>query len=406
MLLVGALGSLAATLLAGHVTSRLGGALVLRGTAGGLALGYVAIGLATVTGSVALLVLGVVLQGASFAFVNVTINVESAGVERRLGRTVLPQLHAMFSIGAVLGAGVAAAASHLGAAVLGQLLVAGAVGLLVQLACVPGIVHDTRRSAPRSGGVGAPPAPVTVDAPGGQGRGEGSTTAPVRDGAAVRVGAVRAALGAWCEPRTMLLGLIVFAAALSEGSANQWIPLAVVDAFASPEALGASTLTAFTVAMTIVRLLGSRLLDTFGRVAVLRVSGLVSIAGLALFVLAPVQPVAFVGAALWGAGAALAVPVTIAAAADDPARAATRVAVVTAFTSVARLVAPPVIGALGELVGIREALAVIALGLVVSVLLAGQARAVPATDPTDPTVPPTAALPGPVPNRGAHAPVR
>lgn len=363
VLLVGALGALGATLVAGYLTSRFGGGLVLRATAVGQALAYAAIGVSTVTASVWLLVLGVTVQGASFALVNVTINVESAGVERRLGRTVMPQLHAMFSIGAVGGAGLAAALSHLGVPVVVHLVAAGAVGLVVQLACVTGIVHDTRPAARDL-------APAVAVAPGPQ----ASDPSPGPRNVPAPVGAGRAALSAWTERRTVLLGIVVFAAALSEGSANQWIPLAVVDSFASPEALGASTLTGFTIAMTLVRLGGSRLLDRFGRVAVLRASGLVSLAGLGLFVLAPTWPVALAGVVLWGAGAALVVPVTIAAASDDPLRAATRVAVVTAFTSIARLVAPPVVGALGELVGIREALAVIALGLVASVVLSREAR--------------------------------
>src|SRR5690606_36097428 len=100
----------------------------------------------------------------------------------------------------------------------------------------------------------------------------------------------------------------------------------------------------------------------------------VSLAGLALFVLAPSMPLALAGVAMWGMGAALAYPVTLAAASDDPVRAAARVSVVMAFASVARLSAPPVIGALGDVVGIREALAVVGAGLVIAVLVAGQAR--------------------------------
>lgn len=368
VLLVGAAGSLAMTLLAGFLTTRFGGAAVLRATAVVMALGYLAIGLSGVVGSVPVLVVGVTLQGAGFALVNVTVNVEAAGVERRLGRNVIAQFHAMFSIGAVAGAGVAAAASHLGIGVATQLAVAAVLGMTVQLACVGGIVHDTRLR-PQPSGAHVDPGPDAAEP--GPDADDAPHAAPRAGGLG---GAARTALAAWADRRTILLGLVVFAAALSEGSANQWIPLAVVDSFAAPEAVGASVLTAFTVAMTVLRLLGARLLDAFGRVTVLRASGLVSLLGLALFVVAPSLPVALTGAVLWGAGAALVVPVTIAAASDDPLRAASRVAVVTAFTSIARLVAPPAIGALGNLVGIREALAVIALGLVVSVVLAREAR--------------------------------
>ena len=343
VLLVASLGTLASTLSAGYVNARFGGAAVMRVSAVVQALGYGLIGLSTVVGSVALLVLGVMLQGVAFAPVNVTINVEAAGVERRLGRSVMPQFHAMFSIGAVAGAGFGAAASALGVSVAAQLGSVALLAAVVQLACVRGLVEDTRLDRSR---------------PAHERRG----------------GAARASLRVWGEKRTLLLGVVVFAAALSEGSANQWIPLAVVDGFRSPEAVGATVLTVFTASMTVVRLVGTRLLDRFGRVWVLRASGTAAFTGLLLFVLAPSFSLAVVGVSLWGLGAALAYPVTLAAASDDPVRAAARVSVVTAFASVARLCAPPAIGRLGEAWGIRQALVIIAGGLVLSVLLAYQAR--------------------------------
>lgn len=354
VLLLASLGTLASTLAAGYLTARFGGHAVLRVAAVVQGLGYAGIGLSTQTGSVATLVLGVMLQGMAFAPVNVAINVEASGLERRLGRAVMPQFHAMFSVGAVLGAGLGAALSRAGVSVLAQMLGAAVLATLVQLACVRDVVHDTSREAARARGV------------------------------AHRGSAARESARAWTERRTLLLGLVVFAAALSEGSANQWIPLGVVDGFSVTEAVGATVLTVFTAAMTLVRLGGTRLLDRLGRVTVLRTSGTTALLGLLLFVLAPSLPLAVLGVAMWGCGAALAYPTTLAAASDDPVRAAARVSVVTAFASVARLCAPPVVGALGELVGVRHALGVIALGLVLSILFAHQARreTVPAPAPS------------------------
>lgn len=394
VLLVASLGTLAMTLTAGYVNARFGGALVMRVAAVVQAIGYTSIGLSTVVGSVSLLVLGVTLQGAAFAPVNVTINVESASVERRLGRSVMPQFHALFSIGAVVGAGFGAAASHLGVSVFAQFSFVAVLSAIVQLACVRGIVYDTRLHR-----VVAEPVPELAGSATGAGLDPHAPTPPSASSAqrsasrAHAGGAARAALSAWTERRTLLLGLIVFAAALSEGTANQWIPLAVVDGFGTLEAVGATVLAVFTASMTVVRLLGTRLLDRFGRVTVLRTSGIVSLVGLLLFVLAPSMPLAVVGVSLWGVGAALAYPITVAAASDDPVRAAARVSVVTAFASVARLCAPPVIGALGEIVGIREALAVIGAGLIVSVLVARQARRERPADDDAPSAPDTVAAP-------------
>jgi hypothetical protein len=105
-------------------------------------------------------------------------------------------------------------------------------------------------------------------------------------------------------------------------------------------------------------------------VTVLRASGIASVTGLVVFALAPTATLAGVGIVLWGAGAALAVPVGIAAASDDPVRAAGRVAVVSAFASIASLVAPSVIGLAAEQVGARRALLVVVVTMLVSLAVA------------------------------------
>ncbi len=107
---------------------------------------------------------------------------------------------------------------------------------------------------------------------------------------------------------------------------------------------------------------------------VLRVSGVASIVGLALFGAAPSFVLAVVGVALWGAGAALAYPIGIAAASDDPLKAPSRVSVVSAFSSTASIAAPPLLGFAAEHLTTRYALTLIVVGLVVSVLLSAQAR--------------------------------
>ena len=112
----------------------------------------------------------------------------------------------------------------------------------------------------------------------------------------------------------------------------------------------------------------------------LRVSGTVSIVGLLLFGFAPSFALAGVGIVLWGFGAALAVPVGIAAASDDPMRAAGRVAVVSSFASVASIAAPPLLGIAAASTGARHALVLIAVAMVASVLLAAQRRPGPAVD--------------------------
>ncbi len=75
-----------------------------------------------------------------------------------------------------------------------------------------------------------------------------------------------------------------------------------------------------------------------------------------------------------GLGASLGFPVGMSAGADDPARAAARVSVVSTIGYTAFLAGPPVLGFLADQVGILESLLVVAVLLVPTTLLVSVAR--------------------------------
>jgi MFS family permease len=103
------------------------------------------------------------------------------------------------------------------------------------------------------------------------------------------------------------------------------------------------------------------------------VSALVSAAGIALVVFADDLVVAACAVVLWGLGAALGFPVTLSAAgdSDDP---TTTVGAVATAGYVAFLVGPPLLGFLGEEVGIRYALIVVLVVVALASLLTSAAR--------------------------------
>lgn len=183
---------------------------------------------------------------------------------------------------------------------------------------------------------------------------------------------------AWLEPRTLLIGLVVLAAALTEGAGNDWLSLAVVDGFDRTDEIGALSFGIFVAAMTLMRFLGTGLLDRFGRVAVLRLCAGLALVGLLVFGLVPASMLwlALVGAVLWGMGAALGFPVGMSAASDDPLRAAARVSVVSTIGYTAFLAGPPLLGLLAEHVGYRHALLAIAVPIVIGLLVVNAAAPV------------------------------
>ena len=81
----------------GTAVGVLGGAITL-----GIGLGLTALGLAG--GAVAPAAGGLVLVGLGIGVWDVSMNVEGADVERRLDRSLMPRLHAAFSLGTVAGA--------------------------------------------------------------------------------------------------------------------------------------------------------------------------------------------------------------------------------------------------------------------------------------------------------------
>ena len=89
MLLIGSLGALLTVTFAGMVVQRFGSRTSLLLSTAVLAVGYVLMGVGPTVGSVPLLGVGIFLNGVAIALGNVPLNVESARIERAMGRTVI-----------------------------------------------------------------------------------------------------------------------------------------------------------------------------------------------------------------------------------------------------------------------------------------------------------------------------
>ncbi len=354
LLLVGSAGSLIALPLTGTVVHRFGTAPTTRMASLLAVAGLVAALVAVTAGSLGLAAAALFLAMMGIAAWDVSMNLQGTVVERDLGRAIMPRFHAGFSLGAVAGAALGALAAGAG------IPVAWHVSSVVLVAALAVLIL-TRAYLP-----------------------DGEMVESAYEGP--RPGAGRRALAAWSEPRTVLIGLMVLAAALTEGSANDWLALSVVDGFNASDALGAAAFGLFVASMTLMRFAGTRLLDRYGRVPILRLSAGLALVGLLVFGLAPSLPLAVVAIVLWGFGAALGFPVGMSAAADDPVHAAARVSVVSSIGYIAFLAGPPLLGMLADHVGYRTALLTIAIPLVLSLLLAPVAaplRSVDAQAPSD-----------------------
>lgn len=288
---------------------------------------------------------GLVFLGAALGITDVAMNVSGAANERALGRTIMPVFHAFFSFGTMFGAGMGALAEFLGLPIALHLGVIAVILAAAAIAAYRFIQVETVFEA------------------------DGSVVADDDHSRSWR-----GRLSIWRDPRTLLIGLVVLAAAFSEGSANDWLALAMVDGHGFDNTGGALIFGVFVTAMTVARLGGVFLLDRFGRVAVLRASFLLAASGLIIIIFVPNPVAAIIGVTAWGLGSALGFPVGMSAAADDPKTAAARVSAVATIGYFAFLVGPPVIGILGQQVGLLGALLTVLVLCALGSLVASAAR--------------------------------
>lgn len=327
-------GSMCGILLSGFLVGRLGTRPV---STLGMCLVVAALlvmALGVVVGQSAVVALGLGLFGFGMGTAEIAINIDGAAVEQITGRPLMHSLHGCFSLGTVCGAILGFGVTSIGLPVEWHLG-------LVAAAAVPAIAFFFRFIPPG--------------------------TARTSGGAAGKTDTALVQDSYWRDPRLLCIGLIVLAVALAEGSANDWLPILMVDEHQYSQAAGSLVFLVFASAMTLGRFAGGYFLVRFGRVSVIRVSALLSATGLALVIFSQNSLLAGAAVVLWGLGTSLGFPVAISAAASSGPNSTGRVKAVTIGGYLAFLVGPPFLGLLGELYGLRGAL-VLVLGCVLLVV--------------------------------------
>ena len=272
----------------------------------------------------------VFLFGLGTSITDVAMNVQGARVERELDNQMMPWFHAMFSFGTVIGALLGAGASVVGMGLHWHFLIVTAV-------LVPATIWAVRQIPDN---------------------GEAETSSD-----AEKKSTRRELAQVWREPRTIAIGVVALGMAFAEGSATDWLALGMTDERGATNASAAIWFMLFTVSMTIGRILGVPLLNRFGRVGILSAASGAAVMGLALLITIDATWVSVVAVVLWGLGASLGFPVAMSAAADDPSKGPVRVSVVATIAYGAFLVGPPLLGALGQAIGILNSLWVV-VGLI------------------------------------------
>ncbi|WP_230352004.1 MFS transporter [Lelliottia sp. WAP21] len=334
------IGSMSGILCSAWLVKRFGTRKVIRITMCCAVFGMLILSLALGLASPLIFALGLTVFGGSFGAAEVAINVEGAAVEKEMNKTVLPMMHGFYSLGTLAGAGVGMALTALGLAANLHILLAALVCIIPVLTGIRAIPDGTGKNTT-----------------------EEHTTA-------------EKGLPFYRDMQLMLIGVVVLAMAFAEGSANDWLPLLMVDGHGFSPTSGSLIYAGFTLGMTVGRFTGGWFIDRYSRVAVVRASALLGGLGIAMIIFIDVDWIAGVSVILWGLGASLGFPLTISAAGDTGPDAPTRVSVVATTGYLAFLVGPPLLGFLGEHYGLRSAMLVV-LGLIIIAALVAKAVAKP-----------------------------
>lgn len=331
-------GSMLGVLLSGAVVARFGARPATKYGLSLIVLSMVVLAIGVALGSQWVTALGLMFFGLGAGTAEIALNVDGADVERLMARPFLHALHGFFSLGTVCGALVGLAMTALNCPVSWHLTGIGVI-------CAALIAIFLR------------------DLPEGIGRESGQ-----------HVGGAQAPAGLWRDRRLLLIGTIVLAMALAEGSANDWLPILMVDEYGFSQASGSLVFLAFASAMTVGRFCGGWFLRHYGRARVIRGCAVLGALGIACVIFSSSAILAGAAVVLWGLGASLGFPVAISAAGDSGPNPAGRVRVVAIAGYIAFLVGPPLLGFIGEHYGLRAALIVV-LGLVALAALAAPAVA-------------------------------
>lgn len=338
--------------------------------------------------------LALLAAGAFDALTDVAQNAHGLRVQRHLGRSVINSFHALWSLGAVLGGAMAAAAIALEMPLRTHLLLSGilfsVVALLARRAALLGRDVDdvagpagaptgpavadgtesTGATADDATAAGTVPGGTTADgtalggtAPGGTAASDAPADATAQR-RAPRGGRTAAVLGA--------LVLIAIAGTLVEDAGNSWATLYLARDLGAASTIAATGFVALVGAQFVGRLLADPLVDRLGQRAVARGGGALIALGMGLALALPSVPGTISGFALAGLGSASLVPSAMAQADALPGlRPGTGLTVVSWLMRLGFLASPPLVGLVADAFGLRVGLLSVPLAGLAVVLLSG-----------------------------------
>lgn len=304
---------------AGRMSDRFGAAPVTRVLGFGCVIA--ALGLPFARSAIELAAL-LFIFGAVMGALDISMNAWAGEIEKALGRPLMNGIHALFSLGAGVGASAGAMAVHADLSIMDHFW-ALAIGL------------------------GVLTLPLTF----------------VRWQSATQKTGERVPVFALPKGALIMVGLLAFAAALGEGAMVDWSGIYLVLAAGVSEATAAWGFAVFSAGMVVMRLAGNFLCERFGVGVVARSAGGVAGLGILTVIFGGQLWLIMIGFALLGLGLSVIFPLAFSRAAHDPhLPPGTALAAVGTLGYGGILLGPVIIGVLGEYTGdLRIAFGLIAV---------------------------------------------
>ena len=323
------------------------------GTARTAAVGSVLLAAAVfVTGSVPVLAVfgaGLFVAGVLDAVVDTAQNAQGLRVQRLAGTSMINSMHALWSVGAVIGGlmGTGAAALHVPFVwhFLTSAVLFAAIAVLAMRWAVPDDPDSHAAAQAES---------VPLDT-------AGLPRLPRGTGAALLA--------------LLPIAMIAMSGVLVEDVGSNWSAVYLRDVLSAPVGMVGLGYVSLVGAQFVGRILGDRLIDALGAVLVTRIGGVLILVGLGAVALAPAPWVALAGFALAGFGCATMVPNAYAAADRAPGlKPGTGLTLVSWCMRIVFVISPPLVGLFADAVGLRTALFVFPFMGVLAFLFAGALR--------------------------------
>ncbi|WP_291379008.1 MFS transporter [Demequina sp.] len=335
----GSLGGITLGLLSGTMLRRFGSARLATIT---LAIQAFVIWGAGVSPVVLLFAALLFVNGALDANTDVAQNAQGMGVQRRMGRSIINGLHAMWSLGAALGGLLG------GAAIALKLSIGMHLGLSSALFLGMAVLARVLMLGPGTG----------VD----RDEVEHAHDAPRRRFRIPRAAAIT----------LVMLGLVAIAGAVAEDAAITWSSIYMAEDLGVDEKLAGYALVSLMALHFVGRLIGDKLVDRWGNRAVARAGGALTAVGMGVALAWPTVAGTLVGFAAAGLGVATTIPAAFAASDEIPGlKPGTGITLVSWALRLSFLVGPPLVGVIADATSLRVGLLLVPVAGVAVVLLAG-----------------------------------